>query len=659
MGKLKQENHLHSIETPFGKDVLVLDKCTGSESLSDLYSFDLSMVSETEALDPKKIIGKPVGITVNLEDGNKRYFHGRIVEFQSGGTIRSGEFHRYYATLVPELWFTQKTQDCKIFQDKSFKEIIEYVLGKYGISYKFDLTGSYAKHDYCVQFNESDYTFICRLMQEEGLVFYFEHKKSSHQLIITDDVSTFKECEEGAVHFSQGNENDAVVGVRGKYKFSTGTHFTKNFDFKAPNNIPSGFEKVAKPLFPDVLNHEIYNYPGEGLTAADLKKESKIKTQAYNKENYIVDGASGNYSISPGKKFKITDSALKQHKNQLLQIVNCRYILIDETHLNQGSAERKFHTLFETAEAGTPYRAGNLIKKPQVPGVQSAIVTGPKDQEIYVDEFGRVKVQFHWDRDGKYDEKSSCWLRVSQAWAGKSWGTFFHPRIGDEVLVDFIDGDLDKPIVVGRVYNGKNKTYYSLPENKTKSGIKTQSTLKGSNTNFNEFTFEDKKGEERIYIHAEKNMDTEVENDQTLTVDHNRDKVVKNDQSENIGNDKSIEVKRHHTEGVGGNMSISVDKNLIEKVKVDYTEDVDQNKKSTIGKNLDEDIGANHTENVKDDYILNAKRIQMTARDEISIKVGSASILMKKNGDITIQGKTINIKGSGDVILKGKNIKEN
>jgi len=278
-------------------------------------------------------------------------------------------------------------------------------------------------------------------------------------------------------------------------------------------------------------------------------------------------------------------------------------------------------------------------------GPQSAVVTGPAGEEIYIDEYGRIKAQFIWDREGKKDENSSCFLRVMQSWAGNQWGASFIPRIGHEVIVSFLDGDPDRPIVTGSVYNGANKPVYS---SKTQSGIKTRSTKDGTSSNFNELRFEDKKGAEQIYIHAEKNMDTMVENDETLTIDHDRTKLVKHDENSTINNDRNKTVDNNQTETIGKNKSITVGEN--------HSEDVGKNMTIHVGLDLKESVDGKYLENVTKDYALQAKTITMTAQDKITIQTGAAKIVMSSNGDITMSGKTINIKGSGNVVIKGSKV---
>ncbi|MFT6987543.1 MAG: type VI secretion system secreted protein VgrG, partial [Psychromonas sp.] len=310
------------------------------------------------------------------------------------------------------------------------------------------------------------------------------------------------------------------------------------------------------------------------------------------------------------------------------------------------------------------YRPPMVYQRPVMHGPQSALVTGPSGEEIYIDEFGRIKVQFMWDKEGKKDENSSCFIRVMQSFAGNGWGSSFIPRIGHEVIVTFLDGDPDRPIVTGSVYNGNNKPPY---DSKTQNGIKTHSTKGGSSDNYNEIRFEDKKSSEQLYIQAEKDLDTYIKNNETLTVDKDRTKTVKHDENSTIENDRNKTVTKNQTESIGENKTIDVGKNHTESIGKDvditigenHTESIGKNMTITVDKDLQETVNGKYTEAVTKEYGLKAKTITMQADKEIVLKTGSAQIVMKSNGDITISGKNINLKGSGNVVLKGSKVQTN
>jgi type VI secretion system secreted protein VgrG len=322
--------------------------------------------------------------------------------------------------------------------------------------------------------------------------------------------------------------------------------------------------------------------------------------------------------------------------------------------------ESSYSNSFHCIPHEVPYRTPQLTEKPNIGGAQTATVVGASGEEIDVDEYGRIVVQFHWDRLGEKDENSSCRVRVSQSWAGKGWGAIFHPRIGQEVIVEFLEGDPDRPIVTGRVYNGEQTVPYTLPADKTKSGIKSRSTKEGQQDNFNEIRFDDKKGSELVSIQAEKDLERLVKNDETDKVQNNRTRDVGANEviriGENltvdVGKDKAVTVAENHSETIGSDQSLSVSGDRTRSVGGSETVDVGSDQSITIGGSLSQDVGDEMSVNV-------GSKLTLEAADQITLKTGSAKIIMKKNGDITIQGKKINIKGSGDVKIKGSKVASN
>jgi len=393
------------------------------------------------------------------------------------------------------------------------------------------------------------------------------------------------------------------------------------------------------------------------------KELVRIRMDAEEAPMDTIKAASDCSTFYAGGKFKLVKHENKNENGEYI-ITAIHHSAYDSSYFTGKEGSSEYRNNFVCMPADIHFRPLQSHIKTVMRGPQTAVVTGPKGEEIYIDEHGRIKVQFMWDREGKNDENTTCFLRVVQSWAGNGWGTSFIPRIGHEVIVNFIDGDPDRPLVTGSVYNGANKPVYP---SKTQSGIKTRSTKDGTTANFNELRFEDKKGAEQVYIHAEKNMDTMIENDETLTIDNDRTKTIKNNegstigknrdksvgenQSESIGKSKTIEVGEDHTESIGKNKQLDVGG--------DHEESIAKMMTITVGKDLSETVDGKYSEKVTKEYDLKAKKITMTADDEIMLKTGSASIIMKKNGDITIKGKNINVKGSGNVVIKGSKVTAN
>lgn len=638
MKNITQDNHSIAIESPFGKDILILTKFNGVESISEPFSFVCELISLDGGLDPKKIVGQPVTLTAKFDGAADRHFNGNVSQFKYVGAIESGQMFKYQAIVVPKLWFATKAVDCKMYQELSFKDILAEKLSKHGIKHRFDLKGTHNKHPYTVQFNESDFSFVSRLMEEEGMFYYFEHSKSKHEMVITDAVSTFKDCIEKELFYGYGDAKDnQITNWLEESNFTSGKHSYKNFDFEKPSKPVSGDKSAVSPLFKDVLDYEVYEYPGEALKPAGLQLESKTNVEGFLAEQSLFRGAANCHSMTPGTKFKVNNSTHDGIKNKKFQLLQCEYEAADDTYLNTGSAQQTFATLFSCTLADVPYRSEKRHAKPLVGGLQSATVTGPSGEEIFVDKYGRVKVQFHWDRDGKSDENSSCFIRVSQSWAGEKWGTFFHPRIGDEVLVDFIDGDLDCPIIVGRVYNGKNMPFHALPANQTKSGIKSQSSKNAGGANYSEISIEDKKDAEQVFIHAEKDYLLEVEKDETHWVGKNRTKTIDENETNLI--------KKNRKTTVEENYDLTVVKDRTTKIEKNDALEVTKNRTAKIDKN---------------DTLEVAKKITIDAGKEIEIKTGAASIIMKADGTIkikgvkvSVEGTKVDVKGSAMVKIKG------
>ena len=707
----KQENRLIAIDTPLGKDVLLLAGFRGSEGISRLFNFELAMVSENHSISFADIVGKNVTVSVVLADESARYFNGVISRFAQGrgGGEKGGDprFSSYRATMVPWPWLLTRTADSRIFQKLSVPDIIEKIFKEKGFNdFKVKLQGSYAKRDYCVQYRETDFNFVTRLLEEEGIHYFFEHEKGKHTLVLADSSQENKPCpkQKSARYQLSGEgrmEEDVITGLDRMQEIRPAKYTLNDFNFEMPNtdlkvNVPS-----SQKLGPG--EREIYDYPGMYAKKNEGDRLARIRMEEEEAQITTIVGSSNCRSFTSGYRFTLT-SFFRGDMN------NKDYVLASIEHgAEQGWEDKSdltYSNRFTCVPFDVPFRPPRLTPKPVVHGSQTAIVVGPKGDEIYTDEHGRVKVQFHWDREGKKDENSSCWIRVAQVWAGANWGAMYIPRIGQEVIVDFLEGDPDRPIITGRVYHGVNKPPYPLPGEKTKSTIKSNSTLGGGG--FNELRFEDKKGTEEIFLHGQKDWTIAILNDKNQTIGHdetmmvtnNRTKTVGVNQSETIGANKDIKVGANHTEMIGANKTETVAINTAETIGVakeltigglyqvtvgaamnetigaakaeeigaaksvnvgaSSSENVGKDKSVDAGSNISENAGKNMSLTAGDNYSVKAgKNGVIDIADQLTIKVGSASITMKKNGDITIEGKTINVKGSGNIVMKATKILEN
>lgn len=616
--QIKQENRLLNVETPFGKDVLQLVEFRGKETLGQPFKYQLTMLSEDVNLDPNKIVGKNITFLFELQGkGEWRPFNGYVSRFwasspQKIGTEK-GEIREYKATVVPWLWFLGKTTDCRIFQNKTIPEIIDKIFNEYGVSKftKDKLSGNYPKHEYCVQYRESDLNFITRLMQEAGISYYTEHKSGEHTIHLSDDKSDFQPCAESTIEFHSGSRaNDHIYTWEKSTRFPSGKYTQKAFNFTKPSSDlttkANGLSKIS-----ETSNYEIYDYPGEYYESGDGKSETKVRMEEMEVDENTFIGSSHCRSFYAGGTFKLDKYIVKAEAKKEFLITGIEIYAEDRSQTNAEFAVQDFSNTFTCIPKSVPFRSKRAANKPQMSGVQTAIVSGPSADEIYVDEYGRVKVQFHWDREGNSDENSSCWIRVSQSWAGKNWGAIFHPRVGQEVIVDFIEGDPDRPIITGRVYNGEQGLPYDCPANKNQSGIKSRSTKGGGTANFNELRFDDSIGSEQVYFHAEKDYQQHVENDSDVTIEHDLSTTIGNNENRSVGNNRNSDIGTNDTINVGSNMTIE-------------------------------------------------------AGSSITFKTGAAEIKMSSSGAITIKGTTVKVEGtktdvigSAMVAIKGGIVKIN
>ena len=659
MDQLSQEHRLISIASPLSKDELLLTSFEGDEYISRLFEYKLEVLSSNLDIKPEQLIGEQV--VVSLQDGINRKYSGYVSHF-TFGEIKADNLRQYTLTIVPWLWFLGKTNNHRVFQDKNTKDIVSGILKDYGFNdFDFKAQGG-KKREYCVQFNESDLHFISRLLEEDGIAYFFKQKNDVHKLILVDKENAYEFCKEKEVTYSKGNQTESqITQWEHAYQFRKGEWTISDYNFKEPRK-KLVISSKTKNKYSGVKKYEHYEYPA--MYDTTLGKELvSIRMEAEEATIDTIAAVSDCSTFYAGGKFTISKHAAKSEKDTYI-ITGIHHRAIDSSYFSGHEGKSEYGNNFVCIPDKVHFRPLNRHNKPSVNGPLSALVTGPSGDEIYIDEFGRIKVQFFWDREGKNDENTTCFIRVVQPWAGKQWGTSFIPRIGMEVIVNFINGDPDRPLITGSVYNANNMPPF---ESKTQSGIKTHSTVGGTSSNYNELRFDDLKGSEQIFIHAEKNMDTEVEHDETITVDNDRTKTIKHDENSSIGNDRNKSVGNNQTESIAKDKTIDVGENHKETIGKDKTLKIADDHKESIGKSMTIDIGKDlaetvsgkYTEEVAKEYSLDAKSIFMNADDQITLKTGKASITMKSNGDITLSGNNINIKGSGNITIKGSKVSTN
>ena len=565
-----QEKRLISIDTPLGKDALLLQSFSAQEGISQLFHFSADFLSENHSISFKDIVGKRVAISLHHGGDDQRYWNGFVSRFAFvGGDNR---YSHYRAEIVPWLWFLTRTADCQIFQQKTIPEIVKKVFQDHGFQDFQDRTqASYDQREYVVQYRETAFNFVSRLMEEYGIYYFFEHDKNSHKLIFSDNPQTHKNCpvqHKVRFNYTPGAvvlHEDVVESWGAEQQLRPGKYALTDYNFQTPNtSLMANVSTVAE--IGGNTNYEIYDYPGIHTKKAEGDKLTKIRMQEEEAWHHLITGSGNVRSFASGYKFHL-DSHSRQD-------MNGDFVLTEVTHStsvgdsyagSNGASQETYTNHFTCIPSSVPFRPQRLTPKPVVQGVQTAVVVGPAGEEIYPDKYGRVKVQFFWDRLGKKNENSSCWVRVSQPWAGKNWGAISIPRIGQEVIVEFLEGDPDRPIVTGRVYNDDQMPTYPLPDHKTRTTFMSRSTKGGGSANYNELRFEDKKGSEQIFINAEKDMDHRVENDSREFIGNDRSLIVKHDQKEKVEGDLHAETAGNRNEKVGQTMSLQVGQNLQEK----------------------------------------------------------------------------------------------
>lgn len=638
MSNLTQDNRLLSISSPLGKDELLLTSFHGSEFISGIFEYQVEVLSSNHAIKAEELIGKTV--TITIQNDQQRTFNGYVNHFVYG-EVKADNLRTYRLTVVPWLWFLCRTNTHRIFQNMTTKDIVSKIFQEYQFTdFNFSASGNTHPREYCVQYNESSFDFISRLLEEDGIAYYFEQAGEKHIMHIVDEKNAYQECNETNLTYSKGNQPDTqITGWEHVYDFRKGVWSLNDYDFNTPQKEQLQTTSTTSQ-FAHVKNYEHYEY-GPYFDFSGLKELSKKRIEAEEAHVDVIAASSDCSSFYAGGRFNLAKHAVAQELGGYV-ITSITHKAADNSYLAGKESHSEYNNEFTCIPDSVYYRPPLTHPKPVMNGPQSALVVGPGDDEIYIDSDSRIKVQFYWDREGQKNENSSCFMRVMQPWAGNGWGTSFIPRIGMEVIVNFLDGDPDRPLITGSVYNGDNLPPFST---KTQSGIRTRSSRKGSSANCNELRFDDLKDSEQIFIHAEKNLDTEVENDETHSVDNNRNKTVGVNESSSIGQNRDKSVGEDQTENIGKNKSITVGENHQESIGKNNTVDIGDDSSVSVGKNMSLQVGKNLTEQI-------AKNLDIEAGDQIVLKTGAASLIMKKNGDITLKGKNITVQGSSKINIK-------
>ncbi|MDR3567324.1 MAG: type VI secretion system tip protein VgrG [Syntrophobacteraceae bacterium] len=566
-----QANRAVEIESPLGKDVLLFRRMKVSEELGRLFEFQIDLLSENPNIKFDTLLGQRITVRLELGDSKRRYFSGHVTGFSQSGTV--GDLFAYHATVHPWLWFLTLNANCRIFQDKKVPDIIKQIFRDQGFSdFEESLGGDYRPWKYCVQYRESDFNYISRLMEHEGIYYYFKHENDKHTLVLSDSASShqpfpgYEKLPYYPLDVTLRRERDHIYDWRISEQVRSGVCALNDFNFKTPRanlQVKSAIEQEHV-----MAKMEVYDYPGKYLKTDEGENYARVRIEELQGGHELLHGDGNARGLSVGSLFELSAHPRDDQNREYLIVSATHQIVSDvyETGAGDSLGEDIYSCSFEAIPSSRPFRSESITPKPVVRGPQTAIVVGPAGSEIYTDKYARVKLKFHWDRYSKADENSSCWVRVSQTLAGAKWGAINIPRIGQEVIVDFLEGDPDRPVITGRVYNDDNMPPYALPANATQSGIKTRSSKGGSPTDINEFRFEDKKDEELIFLQAQKDEEIRVKHDLVEFVGNEDHLTVKSDQMQMVKGDKHLTVSGDKNEKVDGTISIIAGSDVEEQV---------------------------------------------------------------------------------------------
>ncbi len=643
-----QENRLIALTTPLSEDKLLLAGFSGREAISRLFSFHLDLLAEQGPVEFADIIGKKVTISISQSDGTPRYFNGLVSRFaQSGGDTK---FLRYQMEVVPWTWMLTRYADCKIFHNKTVGDIIQQIFSDRGFTdFSVSLSGTYSPLEYCVQYRETDFNFISRLMEQNGIFYFFQHEQGKHTMMIADSSSVHQSCpgfsSAGFNLVAGGIDTEDVVNSWNlEQELRSGMYTLTDYYFETPSANLVASESTVFDIGGN-SKFELFDYPGDYTTRSDGTSAAKLRMQEEEAVHLIAHGSSSCRAFTTGYKFDLAD-----HPRDSM---NAAYVLTEIQHVasvgggysgsgggDGGSDNYSNH--FTCIPASVPFRPARLTPKPFVQGPQTAIVVDQNPEsgsgsgnEIWVDKYGRVVVQFPWDRK----QGCSCWVRVSQEWAGQGWGSISIPRVGQEVIVSFLEGDPDRPIITGRVYNASQTVPYTLPDNQTRSTFMTRSSKGGSASTYNELRFEDKNGSEQVFLRGQYDYDTNILHDSRESIGNNLSLVVAKDQMESVGGDYHCEVTGNSNEKVSGDSNSQITGNLNQKVG--------QTLSLQVGQNLYEKSGTNYAHEAGQVIHLKAgMTVVLEAGTEICLKVGGNYIDINPSG-VSIFGTMVMINSGG------------
>jgi len=670
-----------TIQTPLG-EALQFRQLRGHEALSELYALDIDLLSTDKGLDPKALLGKNATVVVETDGGGRRYIDGLITRFGLQGQDHS--LYSYKLMLRPWLWLATLRSDFRIFQFKTVPDIIQQVLGAYGYDLKMKLTRGYRAWDYCVQYHESDHNFIARLCEHEGIYYYYQHAAGQHTVVFADDIESGHEPLPGGAGIpfhppekAAVADKECILTWQVSQEVQPGRHYNDDYDFKKPKADLANMRQNPPGHAHD--KYEQYEWPGGFTEFADGETYAKVRLEQQLSPRHIARATSNRRELCPGYTISLNNHP-RGDQNQDYLVLAVHYEFHENPQVSEGAggtgSQQKFSLVLQPKSV--PYRPQRKTPKPRTHGPQTAIVVGPAGEEIWVDQYGRVKVQFHWDREGQMDENSSCWVRVSTAWAGPNFSAVFIPRIGMEVIIDFLSGDPDYPILTGCVYNASNMPPWALPGNATQSGLLTRSSkggapgagMKNGAGDANAIRFEDKAGSEQLWFHAQKDQLTEVENDEDKWVGNDRRKTIDGNETNVIHKNRTETVDLNEAVTIGIHRSVTIGGNKTETISGAKAETIALAKALTIGGAYQVSVGAAMNETVGGAKLTEVAGLRaevvgagktsaigtsyaLKAGDDVTLTTGDSTLSMKSDGHVDLAAKEIKLHtGGGHILIK-------